>query len=214
MNVLDFDGTSDFLAIQNIFYNSASINGLFICTVFKTAYSATSYNSNRSFIDFDRSEFYDFYIQGNGKLELSYTAGGSTIDAPVTAGGTYNDNQRHFACGHYDNTVVNDTEIYVDGIREYVANRRATGVKIGKNTTRYGFIGDGSEASSYNSTRNNIYYDGQIGEIIVFDDLTTTAQREEVMCYLSSKRSIADACDGVGVPPIATIEYSTTETTP
>ena len=39
---------------------------------------------------------------------------------------------------------------------------------LADSTTRYGFIGDGSEAGSYNSSRNNIWYQGSIGAIHVY----------------------------------------------
>ena len=39
---------------------------------------------------------------------------------------------------------------------------------LADSTTRYGFIGDGSEAGSYYSSRNNIWYQGSIGAIHVY----------------------------------------------
>ena len=74
-NTFTFDGDSDRFAISNLNYVSGtSISELYAFVVYKTSFSSTSYSSNWSFLDFDRSEAYNFYIQGDGRLAMSYEA--------------------------------------------------------------------------------------------------------------------------------------------
>ena len=56
-------------------------------------------------------------------------------------------------------------QIYIDGVLVNTINNPHNGSDLGTGATRYGFIGDGSEASGFNGNRNNIYYKGKIDEL-------------------------------------------------
>ena len=166
---LEFNGNNDYVAIHNLnFTERNEIGQLTVSLWYKTSFSGGSYNTNWAFFDFDRSETFNFYIRPDtGQISFSSSAYGSSTDDfdSVTSG--LNDGQWHFACIVYDG---NDKIIYLDdGIEDNRNINAHNGLALGTGTDRYGFMGDGSEASSYNGNRNNIYYDGSIDELRYFN---------------------------------------------
>ncbi len=167
---LDFDGTSDYISINDkVFEDSNIIDEITVSVWFKTDFTGSSYSSNWAFVDFDRSEYFNFYIRGDdGRIGFSSAATGysgqndfygQTLDL--------NDGEWHFACIVYDGT---DKMIYRDnGVMDSIWENAMGGRAFGTGTTRYGFIGDGSEASTDNGGRNNYYYDGEMDEVRYFD---------------------------------------------
>ena len=72
----EFDGKNDYIAIQKSSYSSpGKINQLTLCAWINTSVSNESLFSNWSILDFDRSEYFNFFISGdNGKLGFSTTS--------------------------------------------------------------------------------------------------------------------------------------------
>ncbi|MCO6500019.1 MAG: T9SS type A sorting domain-containing protein [Vicingus serpentipes] len=135
----------------------------------KTTYNHTTYSKNWSMLDFDRSEYFNVYVHGDGRAAFS-TCGSGVVKASSTgiddffagSAGQLNDGNWHHIAAVYDGT---DKYLYIDGVLAATKNNPHQGAKLGTGTTRYGFIGDGSEANSFNGSRNNIYYEGQYDEI-------------------------------------------------
>ncbi len=186
---LIFDGANDHLPITNLSYNGTNaLSGLVSFVVFKTSFAAAGYNTNWSFLDYDRSDYFNFYIQGNGSLALSYRAGATTDNTAATA---LNDDIPHLGVAVYDNSIVEDTKIFADGILDFSADRIATGIDLGTSTTRFGFIGDGSEAVTFDGGRNSLFYDGSIAEVILYNAGTLNAtELLQVQSYLAVKYGI------------------------
>jgi len=185
---LSFDGTDDYAAIQNLYYNKAGqIEGLTVCVWFKTSYSGGNWLSNQSFIDFDRSKYFSFFIRGNdGRLSFSTTdETGSTDDLDSDA--ILNDGQWHFACGVYDGV---DKIIYVDGKQDIKDSNTYNGRALGNGEVRYGFIGDGSRASAFNGNRTNRYYQGIIDGVYLYEKGLTSAQIKKIYAQELSKYAI------------------------
>lgn len=157
-----FDGTDDHLAIRNLNFNSGSpISQMSSCVWFKTSFTGTNYNDNWAFLDFDRSEYFDFYIRGdNGAVDFSTSSGGINDQAGTTTG--LNDGTWHQACVVYDGT---DKIIYINGEEDARVTNAHLGNDLGTTTTRFGYIGEGSEAGSFNGGGNNIFYEGDIDEL-------------------------------------------------
>jgi hypothetical protein len=160
---VQFDGNDDYIALNKSYSGQGTVTVLTVCVWFSTTFSGSSYNDNWAFVDFDRSDFYDFYIAGDsGALEFSTSEVGSGIDDfPGNTAGL-NDGNWYLGWALYDNT---DKLIYlnstVDGFR---ANPHG-GNGLGLSSTRWGIMGDGSEATSFDGTRNNIHYMGSIDEV-------------------------------------------------
>ncbi len=165
----DFDGTSGYVAIQNLNYNTAGqINELTVCAWFETSFGGSSWSGNWALVDFDRSEYYNFFVYGDtGELGFATTASGTIVD--MQGNTSANDGQWHFGCVVFDSSEVNDKKIYLDGVLDAEQDAYSTGTNLGTGTTRYGFMGEGSEASTFNGSRNNIYYDGFIDEVRISD---------------------------------------------
>ncbi|KKM68318.1 hypothetical protein LCGC14_1462080, partial [marine sediment metagenome] len=194
---LDFDGSSGYLRIQSKYYNTPNILSAFtVLTFFKTGYQTSSWTGNWAFFDYDRSEYFNFFIRPNDGL-LGFSSAAKYWDESDPDTGFDADNTDdyddfygttdlvdsanpswHFGAALYDGT---DKVLYSDGGVEdgFVEEARNTnahqgyaigGRRTSNPLTRYGIIGDGSEASSYPSgSRNNIYYDGLLDEIRYFE---------------------------------------------
>ena len=165
-NADSFDGINDYTAIRNLFYNSQNIDEISVCVWFKTGFVGSSYNDNWAFLDFDRSEFFNFYLRGDsGALGFSTHAGGVTDDQTGLTS-SLNDDTWHYGCAVYDG--VNKI-IYLNGFEDGRDINTYGGLNLGRSNTRYGFIGDGSESSTFDNSRNNVYYQGSIDEIFFLE---------------------------------------------
>ncbi len=183
---LSFDGSHDFVYIHDElhFTQPNEITAVTVSCWFKTFYTGSSYSSNWAFFDFDRSEYFNFYIDPrDGKIGYSTSANGHSGQHDFFGTTTgLNDGEWHFASVVYDG---NDKIIYVDGVEDNRAINVYGGDGFGRTTARWGFFGDGSEATSVNGARNNIYYSGSIDEIRYFDYAVAPDEIEWLANYYS-----------------------------
>ncbi len=187
---LEFDGNNDALGLNNSL-STNSINAVYGFVVFRTAYSGSSNSfSNWSFLDYDRSEYFNYYLRGdNGRLGWSFYDNNSGVQD--NQGNTVlNDDRPHIGTFIFDNNQANDTRLYADGTLDLSANVAPTNTTIGKNSTRYAFIGNGSEATAQNGSNNGIYYDGDIAEILYFSEPLNTKQINMMHSHLGLKYGI------------------------
>ncbi|MCH7902848.1 hypothetical protein IIC68_03785, partial [archaeon] len=93
---------------------------------------------------------------------FSTSASGTALNDFAGGPTGLNDGTWHHGCAVYDGT---DKILYLDG-SEVARNSSAHGgAALGTSSTRFGFIGDGSEASTYNGSRNNIFYQGELDNV-------------------------------------------------
>lgn len=159
---LDFDGNDDYIALD-MFYNGANALSQFtVCNWFNTTFSSGGWNDNWAFLDFDRSEYFDFYINADdGRLGFSTNASNGMDDFDGNTS-SLNDGTWHYGCAVFDGT---DKYLYVDGESDGTRSNPHNGDALGSATTRYGFIADGSEATSFNGAQNSFYYEGGIDDL-------------------------------------------------
>lgn len=211
---IDFNGITDYFYIENLNYtNTKPLDGLLVCTVFRTANTSNSLARNWSFLDFDRSEWFNFYNRWPN-MWFSYDSDGSIQDI-ITSGIVVNDNNWHVGCASYDNSITNDTVVTIDGNTGFSWDIEPNGAQIWVGQqTRFWFVWDGSEAATENAGRNNVYYDGTIGEIIYFDTAISAWERKTLECNLWAKWWVSiSGCTGIGNSPIASVEYIPETTT-
>jgi len=167
---LDFDGVDDYGAIKNLYYNQDNYQGLTVMAKLKTL------DSNGIIYSFDRSEYFRFgigtYYGGgsgyDGELTFNFTepilskfSSSETKDLAWSEGvkinstdpniTTINDGQEHIVAVVLDNSN-GQIKMYIDGVgKEF----NSVGVRstFGSGLTRYGIIGTGSEASSFNGSK-------------------------------------------------------------
>ena len=176
-NALSFDGDDDYIAIQNLHYSIVGeISEITACSWIKT-----NDQGRNSIIDFDRSDYWSLGVNfentsgEEGMISWDTTSsGGSINDMASTV--RVDDNNWHYVCGIFNSSEIYDKKIYIDGILDKKINAYPTGVKLGIGSVRYGFIGDGSEATSYNGSRNGNYFNGLIDEIIILNRALSGAE--------------------------------------
>lgn len=181
-----FDGSDDYGWLANLNYgNSNTISEMSIFAWARTSYDAGSLDSfstaQWAFLDFDRSEVFNFYFNEKGQVSFSgrasnYGGIGSTF-FDIVGAAQNNDNVWHLVGLTYS---VTDQEIvmYVDGAVDetFTANGSLSALG-GGGATRYGIVADGSEATSENGSRNNVYYQGDIASILFYENTVLTAQQ-------------------------------------
>lgn len=120
-------------------------------------------------LGFDRSEYFRLEAwDKNGVPKFSTTdSGGSTHDLYANTMVEYG---WMMVGGVYDGT---DKHIYVNpsgGSPSATSLNPHGGSALGTGTTRYGFLSDDSEASSYDGSTNGEYLSGRLAEVIYWDD--------------------------------------------
>jgi hypothetical protein len=160
---VQFNGSSDYVAMNMSYSGQWTVPEVTVSSWFRTSFTGAAYNDNWAFVDFDRSDFYDFYLAGdNGALEFSTSSTGSVTDDFQANTTGLNDGNWHLGWSVYNGA---NKIIYLNDSADGTRLNPHGGNNLGISSTRWGFIGDGSEATSFNSTRNNIYYEGLIDEI-------------------------------------------------
>jgi hypothetical protein len=163
------------LALDQSYDTPSALSSLSLSVWFKTGAdrvldgATIAYTGNWSFIDFDRSEYFNLSVSGEGKAWFGFThlnsQGAFTTTDVYSDVNNLNDNQWHHIYLSYG--TQHGLKMFVDGTLE--ADRNYYGA-IGNGSTRYGFIGDGSEASTYDGARNNFYYDGLLDDLSFWDN--------------------------------------------
>lgn len=173
-----FDGTNDYIALDMHYADGASIPKFTVVVWYRTSASSSGMMQNWSFFDFDRSEWFNCYVRAdNGKLAFS-GADGINDNFDIHGNTVSNDGQWHQGVVIYDSD--NDyVKFYVDGNHDGTVNY-SNMQPISDNNTRYGIIGDGSEATTFNGSRNGFYYDGLIDDIRFYNRVLTETEIREL----------------------------------
>ena len=135
--------------------------------------NASSWTNNWAWIDFDRSEVFNFFPTGNGRIGFAGKDGVNDYFDRFTSV-TVNDGNWHLATCVYSSSGKY-LKIFKDGV---LANTWtfSNAEYLGDRSRRWGFIGEGSEAANENGGRNSIYHDGKIGRVVLFKAAYTDAE--------------------------------------
>jgi hypothetical protein len=166
--------------------NGQTLSDLSAFIVYASGFTTGTYNGNWSLIDFDRSESFNFYIHGNGRLAMSFQSEGTKDLVGAT---TSNDGSPNIATYLFDSAETNESVMKLEGYEDYSVNNTSSHITV--LSDRFGFIADGSEANAFDGGKNNIYYEGDIAEILFYDqgDSTTTDVKKKES-YLALKYGI------------------------
>ena len=185
----NFNGSNQYGWINDLNYsnsgqhgpdNNGRLSNFTMGIWFRTSYgspnSAGGWDSgNWSWLDWDRSEVVSWNIGTAGKLQFSgYANTGGYWD--ITGDATYNNGQWHFGVCTVSSTN-NQVKFYGDGQPD--GTRSVNHSYFGARTRRWGFIGDGSEAGGNNGSRNQVYYEGDIAQLFMFNEVWSDAKFAE-----------------------------------
>ncbi|MEQ8360558.1 MAG: LamG-like jellyroll fold domain-containing protein [Cytophagales bacterium] len=183
-NAILFDGNDDYIAIDNFFYNSSGLTAMTVET-----WLNTSDGSDQIIASFDRSEFWRLEVNGDGggtgQIGFDINTSSGILDFGSTT--RIDDGNWHHVAAVFDNGLVS---IYIDGVLDNSTN---TGATFGVNATRYGFLGTGSEATTFNGTTGpNNYYNGQLDDFRIWNKAKTQAEivREMSECLQGDESNL------------------------
>jgi hypothetical protein len=166
---LNFDGNNDYVAIQNLHYDSGGHAEISV-----TAWIRTSNSGNQIIASYDRNEYWRLEINGSGAGPGQvgwdvYTSTGQVDYGSVTR---VDDGSWHHVASVFDNgTLI----IYIDGNPETPTSGGSTfgrGIR-----TRYGFLGVGSEATSFDGNKGPTnYFDGDMDDVRIYNRALSAAE--------------------------------------
>ena len=181
----NFNGSSQYGWINDLNYGGSGAHGpnndgklpnftmgVWFRTSFGSANSGGGYDfDNWSWYDWDRSEAIGWNIGSHGKLQF---AGRDNITCcyDIVSNTPANDGTWHF--GVCVGTQGSSIEFFLDGVAD--GSHSWGGSSFGHGSTRWGFVGDGSEATSNNGSRNNIYYEGDIAQLWLLSEAWSASQ--------------------------------------
>ena len=164
-NAVHLDGAGDYLAIADLQFNRTDYEEITI-----DAWIKTTAPTDQILMDFDRSEYWSIALSG-GKLAWS-VAVNPGVEQRLDGTAAVNDGMWHHIAAVFDHGTM---ELYVDGVLD--SRKVVSGTSFGSGTVRYGFIGTGSEASSFNGTQGpNNYFTGDVDETHIFMHALTEDQ--------------------------------------
>jgi FlaG/FlaF family flagellin (archaellin) len=193
-----FDGgEQDYVALPKRYDAAGALPTVSACTWFRTSESAGQWD-NWAFLDFDRSEYFNLFVYGDGRVGFSTTDETGALHDMATPG-SYNDGSWHHACGVYDGT---DKHVYVDGSLVATASNPHGGDALGTGTTRYGYLGDGSESSSFDGARNDFHYTGRLDQVRLYERELTTNDVQDLYVAETGGNATAPTTDLVAFYPL------------
>ena len=184
---IHLDGFDDYVAIQDINYASSGH-----AEVSVSAWIRTGNEGSQIIASFDRNEYWRLEINGDGAGPGQVGWDVMTSSGQVDYGSSrrVDDGQWHNVAGVFDNGTLT---IYIDGSPETSA---FGGPTFGTGTTRYGFLGIGSEATELNGRPNATgYFDGELDDVHIYSRALSQAE----IAYLAD----ATPGDGESYIPVA-----------
>ena len=159
----NFNGSDGYCPIDDFYNSGGAIPEMTVMAWFRSSSSTTSW----AFLDYDRSEYFTvaFSSDEDGTLQFATTDSGYNTQDQYTDS-TWNDGNWHHVAMVYDGA---DKIIYVDAQEEDRVMNAHGGSNIGTGITRYGLIGNGSEAGGFDSDQNDEYYEGDLFHVFSFD---------------------------------------------
>lgn len=177
-----FDGQDDYVPVRLVLDGANEIGQMTVATWVKIP----STGGGWAVLDFDRSEYFNV-IAGGGSSNVNGEEDGigfgtnddnNGIDDMTEPVDIRDDNWHHVAAV-FDRNASSDKKLYLDG--QLIGQKNGHGGNpLGSSSkARYGVIGDGSESTNFDGSRNGSYYEGDIADLRFWDDRALTASEVE-----------------------------------
>ncbi len=181
---LRFDGDDDFLAIQNLSYTgSGQIGEITVCALVRSTSSAPQIIAS-----FDRDEYWRLALRDGADLDVGWDttdSAGSVHD--LRTPDSWVDGRWHLLCAWFSASAATDKRVFVDGKEAASASAHGS-LSLGQGTTRFGFIGVGSKADSFDGTRAPDWHlDGDLAELLIYHHALTDEQRGQLEQYFVNR---------------------------
>ena len=178
-----FDG-NDYIALDK-YVTVGSISAITVC-----AWVLSTDNTHNKFIiSFDRSESYRLALNDDANAYVGWDTTDNTGNTnDLGSPNSYEDGSWHHICGSYNSSSTIDKTLYVDGEIVNSNSNTHSGKNLGTSLDRYGFIGWGSEASSFDgnvSVHQNHFMIGKIDDVRIYSRSLSPAQIRAL--YLSEQ---------------------------
>ncbi|MEO1255191.1 MAG: hypothetical protein AAFY41_09950, partial [Bacteroidota bacterium] len=197
--VLSFNGNTH-LPIRDLSYNLTT-NTLNEVTIYSIVKSNQS--DEGIIVSYDRSSFFRFALNHNGtpNFGLSTAVDGASDEIDDTnASNTASNDFPHLIGADYT-TSTDVKNLFFDGATSstFSGAHGATGGILGESTEvpRFGYIGANSEADSFDSNNSATGINGDLAEIVYFEEILSTTDRARLESYLAIKYGITLSSDYV-----------------
>lgn len=190
---LRFDGADDYVAIQHLKYDQVGA----IEAVSVAFWLKTTSEGHSAIVDFDRSEYWsaglDFLPNSSafGKLSWDTTDSAGTIQ-DMSSSARVDDGAWHHVVMVFD-AAADRKRIYIDGALDSQHNAHGANVRLGSGATRYGFLGDGSEANGFDGDRNNLFYEGNLDDVRIYHRVLSDLEIDDL--FVSEPNHAPEAGD-------------------
>jgi len=181
-----------YMYIKNLNYRGKQHTDMSFAVWFKTAYRHSNKHDNWSFLDFDRSEHFNFYLAADsGRMAQGMEARKNSWADRALSSRVLNDGRWHHAVWTLDIKGGDQKlRMYVDGRLDSThAVHGSFADGFGSGARRYGLIGRGSEANRENGRTNSVGYHGSMRDHTFFDAVLSPTQVKEL--YDNTKFTLA-----------------------
>jgi hypothetical protein len=179
--VLRFDGVDDYLAIENLQYTAAGeISGITLCALVRSSET----EQPQIIASFDRDEWWRLALRDGDDLEAAWDTRDSTgtIDN-LRTNAVLADGRWHLICAWFDASSDPDKRIIVDS-KEVTSSSNHSGNSLGQGNIRFGFIGTGSKAGTFDGTTGPDWHlRGDLAEFLIFHRALTDEERTQLEQY-------------------------------
>ena len=163
---LSFDGVDDHVAIENLHYAGGGHAEVSVC-----AWIRTNSEADQIIVSFDRNEYWRLEINGDGAGpgQVGWDVGTDTGLVDSGSKARVDDGQWHHIAGTFDNGTLT---IYVDGNAD---ESSSGGPTFGSGNARFGYIGTGSESTTFNADPKTPVWliNGAVDDVRIYDRALT-----------------------------------------
>jgi fibro-slime domain-containing protein len=185
---MNFDSAGDqYLALDKAYEPYTTVDELTVCVTFRTDHKNTG-KPKWSLVDFDGGEHWGVQLTDAGYFGMTNGQGGGSkhdLAEPNTLPDLA-DKEWHMGCAVLDKTTKT---LYREDSAGMTQTAKATmsALSGGSSQRRYGFIGDGSKATSYNGARNGDTHKGDIADVAVWGKALQVAELSAYKRKMSAK---------------------------